>query len=65
LNTDDIHVATQLVGADGFATNKVSSDSTRIECDPTSADPADDQLLRLLQVNRERQTTPRQGRHGR
>lgn len=63
-DTEDVYLATQIVGDEGFATNVVSGNSLYVECDPALADPVDDQPLRPFQVDQDRRN-PRQGRQGR
>jgi hypothetical protein len=64
-STDDIYLATQIVGDQGFSTGQLSANSLAVECDTNLADPVDDNPLRPFEVDRERGTRPRQGRQGR
>jgi len=64
-NTElNYYLTTQIVGQDGFDTNKVSQNSTRVECGFILADPPDDQRLDPT-VPKGRRLPPRQGRQGR
>jgi len=62
---EDVYLATRIVGDQGFSTGQLSANSAEVECEPGLADPVDDNPLRPFEVDRERRTSPRQGRQGR